>query len=366
MPRLRTSSWAAELRELRAAGDDAPEWIWCRATLRQAFRAAFLDRPEQLRAAAVEVVAATYPHDEADDTALADMVATAMAADELVRDRVLFDCRALLTYLLQRASDELKAHMPSVLAWAVTTQSVYRLEAIELDRLRVTDLVTEEEHTVLHIGAAVGLGTGECVLGRIAPIAAEPGAMFVSRPLHIDETSAVELAEGWQSDDEDDAFFAEYDESGAYDESDHEPVGRRDPLTALGDAIAAGRMPAACTLGAGAMSLGSDLQPHPEDFEQPTSEPSPRVRELMESGLSFMDAQHVGVVEMALTIARVAPDGLPVAALHAAIALSHQGVRDAVRARGSADDAPRWKAISRCVQEPVRGFCLEMASRTAA
>lgn len=345
VPRLATSSWAEELRELEEAGEKAPGWLWCRATLRQAFRSAVLDGQEQLRAAAVAVVAATYPHHDVDETSVVAMIGKAMAADELVRDSVLFDVGALEHYLHTRASAELMARMPLVSSWPLVQRSVYRLGDLEDDRLWVTDLVTREQHTLLHIGAAVGLDPSACVLGRVAPITEQPGSLLVSRPLHVDDRSATELADAWRR-------------AGAGD--------GRDPLPVLSDAVASGRMPGAPALAAGSMCLGSDLQPHPEDFDDDPGEPAPRVRELMESGLSMMDAQHVVVVEMALWIAREVPDVLPVVAAHAAIALSHERVRVAVRTSRAAVHAPDWQLIARCVQEPVRGFCLEMGRSDAA
>jgi hypothetical protein len=120
------------------------------------------------------------------------------------------------------------------------------------------------------------------------------------------------------------------------------------------------------------MSLASDLPPIPvgavdDDTEGDLDEEDgPRVRELVESGLSPMDARHVVVVEMALLTARVTPDLLPVVAAHAAIALAYPRVRDAVRTQGTAADASHWRMIAACVQDPVRRFCLEMAGLDAA
>lgn len=127
-------------------------------------------------------------------------------------------------------------------------------------------------------------------------------------------------------------------------------------------------MPSAPGLGAASLSVVSDPPPllldvAGDDIVSGAEEhDAPRVQELVESGLSLMDAHHVVVVEAALVAARRSPHRLlPVVTTHAADALSSPRVRDVVRARRVAAEAPYWRMIARSVQEPVRRFCLEMA-----
>jgi hypothetical protein len=352
VPRLAQSSWADELEELVAAGTTAPAWLWCRATLAQAYRSVCLDDMETVRVTAASIAAGTYEYQDADQAAMAEMMRHAMAVDEFVRDAVLFDAGALARYLETRASAALLARIPVIKDWARAERSVFELGALEHDTLVVTDLVSGHRHTVLHLGAAAGLAPSDRVLGRLAAIDEEPGQIFVSRPQYVDDVSARRLVRRWSESAEPDAM--------------------RDPFPTLSEAVASGRMPSAPGLWAGAMSLASDLPPVPvgavdDDTEGDLDEEDgPRVRELVESGLSPMDARHVVVVEMALLTARVTPDLLPVVAAHAAIALAYPRVRDAVRTQGTAADAPHWRMIAACVQDPVRRFCLEMAGLDAA
>ena len=348
VPLVGGPGWADEWQELLDAGPDAPGWLWCRAVMRQAYRFVWFDDRELVSWEVAQVLAGTYP-DAGDEHATARMVAQAVGMDELVRDSVLFDRGGLARYLTTRASESLLARMPLVGSWTSAARSVFQIGDVTDDRLTVTDLATRRQHTLLHLGAAVGLEPHACVVGRLAPSGVEPEEMFVSRPLHVDESTAVELAEMWRLGGR---YHPEYAEE-------------RDPLPAIATAVAEGRMPQAPGLLAGSMCLTSDLQPHPEDFAD-ESPPAPRTRELMEAGMSRMDADHVVVVEMALLVAQTTPAALPVAAAHAAIALAHESVREAVRAMRRPDDAAQWARLARCVQEPVRSFCLEMAQGRAA
>lgn len=197
VPDLADSTWAAGLDPLVEAGPGAPTWLWCRAVLAQAYRSAWVDEMDTVRVAAASVVVATYAHEGADDAVKTEMMRQAMVIDELVRDVVLYDGGLLSRYLRTRASAALLARVPMIGEWTGARRSVFELGALEHDTLVVTDLVTGQGHAVLHLGAAAGRRPSERVLGRLAPIAEEPGQIFVSRPQYVDDVTAHLLVRDW-------------------------------------------------------------------------------------------------------------------------------------------------------------------------
>ena len=72
--------------------------------------------------------------------------------------------------------------------------SGYRLVDVQDDQLVAVDLLTSRTVRLLNVGAAWGRDVNTCVIGRLVSTGAEPGLMFESRPLTVDDTTALQVA----------------------------------------------------------------------------------------------------------------------------------------------------------------------------
>lgn len=137
------------------------------------------------------------------------------------------------------------------------------------------------------------------------------------------------------------------------------------------DAAAAGRMPDRPGTRVGTY-LWSDLLVVDEEYEAAMAEdgvgtePAPRIRELMDEGLSRPVAEALGTCELALSVADTgSAASLAVLASHAGYNLTATEVLAAARTHCTPPgSAPGWRAIAACLQEPQRSACLDLA-RTA-
>lgn len=327
-----------DLAHLARLGDQAPGWLVSRWVVRQAYHWMLLSEDPRAEAAVRMVLAATYElPDDLNARRLRELGTQAAATDWLVPELAVHAHCGLADFLEVRAEAPLLARASRIAGWVEAPLAVYRYQGLRAEGITVTALGSGSTCEVLHLGCTTGVAPDATVLGRLVQIDVDPGWVFERRPLEIDEQTARDLVPALRSAD---------------------PV---DWLWTLAEAIADGRQPYA--LGrAGSPPLGSDVVPDPP-ARVGDAEPAGRIRDLMTAGLDRTVAEAVGTCEVALLLAEVAPDVLPVAASHAAVGLSHPVVFEAARKHSTGPaNAAGWTAIATCVPEPVRGLCRHLAA----
>ena len=123
-----------------------------------------------------------------------DFVDQVIAADWVCAQLTTYDLGGLDAFLTERASPALTAASVGADGWPLATMSGYRLVDVQDDQLVAVDLLTSRTVRLLNVGAAWERDVNTCVIGRLAPTGAEPGLMFESRPLTVDDTTALQVA----------------------------------------------------------------------------------------------------------------------------------------------------------------------------
>ena len=327
-----------DLRILRALADDVPSWAWSRWICRQAHRWLLFEVDPRVRDAVIQTLATVYTDLDAlslDDPDKMLEVGTALAVtNRVTAELMLYELGGLQDFLDCRAMAELLGRADAMRPWAASSIGGYRLVDVRDDTIELADLTGGSRVDVLNIGAATRLWCGATVIGRLVPISTAPGLMFTSRPLHVDEQTALEVAR---------AEGLEW-------------------LTAVYDAVMAGRLPE----GFGVReptSLMSDVVPDPLTDDEVGDEELPgRVMDLVHAGLSLDVANAVATCEVALTVAEVAPDGLGACAPHAALCLLHDVVFEAALEHCTSPDREQpWRRLARSMAEPARSRCQRLA-----
>ena len=329
--RVRGAGHERHLAEMVRLGDSAPAWAWSRLTVGAAYRWALVNADPRTDRAVIEVYAATY----LDVRKLSRTLGTSIAAcDELVSDLVVFDFGVLQSYLDVCAGPRLLEAAAGVGEWAVSTPSVYRLGGLSGDRLAVWDGVSGEQLEVLHTGEAMGTARDEWVLGRVVPDGAG-GQVFASRPVSVGASAgrllrhAIRTGGDWQA-----------------------------RMRALYTAIRGGELESRPGWRAGAFGLtfGGSLRDNDAWHRVGPMPPSPRIRELMDEGMSQQTAEHLGVLEYALEIVRLdLPGAVEMVAQHAAIALKWPEVREqAARRYVAAEHRDAWLQLGGCLPQHAR------------
>ena len=91
-------------------------------------------------------------------------------------------------------------------------------------------------------------------------------------------------------------------------------------------------------------------------------EPAGRTKDLMDAGLSRDTAEAVGVCEVALIAAEVAPKGLIACGPHVATVIVEPAVFEAAMEHCTTREKRiGWERIADAVPEPARGRCLALA-----
>jgi hypothetical protein len=325
---------------LARLGDHTPSWTVGRWVVQQAYRWMLLNADPRVDDAVRLTLVATHDFPlEIGREELYELGNRVAGCDWICEEIALYASHGLADFLDVKAGPELLSRAGPVERWPHIPLASYRYGALEADTLTVRDWRSGANQCVLHLGCVTGAEPDAPVLGRIVPIPEAPGQMFERRPLEVDEATAKAVARA----------------------STEDPLAW---LWELSTAIEEGRMPHRPGVGT-RTPVWSDVVPEgPSELDD--SEPAGRVQDLMTAGVPRAVAEAVGTCELALVVAKVAPDALPVAACHAALALTHPAVLDAVRryACGS-ETAEGWRAIAACVAEPTRAACRALAEQAA-
>lgn len=336
----------AYLEHLDRLGDDAPEWLIGRWLRKQAYGWMLHQQDPRVTVAAKY---ATLTHG-VPDLCPSEMRAwwdeyapRVVASDALCHHFAVHDLGGFADFLESAASPGLIARAGRVREWPGAPLRVYELREVDGDVLVVRDHATGRDHRTLHVGAGVGNGPGDLLLGCLVPVDTAPGEMFVTRPILIDPVTADNLVE-------------------VLDEDDPLPL-----CFVLARAADGGRMLSRPGT-RDRTQLWSDIIDEPDEVHPTGDDDVPgRVRELMDAGLHVSVAEALCTCELALELPTVVPGAVEIVAQHAAYNLAQPVVYDAARRfLTRPGDAEGWEAIARCVPEPSRTQCLELAALSRA
>lgn len=358
LPDVGPSPQLADLLELQWLGDSAPSWALARWLTRQAHRRLLFDVDPRIRECVIVTTVVMYP-----DIDLAGLppdsifeVGTWLATQSWVCCQLLvYEYGGLEDFLREHAAPRLVERAGDVREWAGARMGGYRFEDFDGRHLVITDLADGSTLRVLNLGAGNELGSGACAIGRVVP--GSDGPMFESRPLAVPEVTAHEVARAERL----------VNQSGPMPTRCTIP---ERPLPAwaevLADQVLQGRLDSWCDRGL-ATGLTTDLVPEglrsSDGPELEDVEDTPRMRELLATGLSPVVANAVGVCEVALIAAGVSGgQGAAVVAPHVAACLIVPGVVEAAAAHCAApDQETAWRALAAALVGPARERALEVA-----
>ena len=192
------NSHRAMLRQLVELGEAVPSWGHARWILEQVTRwitAATVSSHRLGREGAIQAAHSVgldprRPH----GFRVEEFCGLLLGHDWIYRQLVVFEFYGLQDFLELEAGPELVARAGPVHAWAESVMGGFRFEGDGGGRARFTDLSTGTGIDVLDIGCSGQLRIGDCALGRVVPIDAEPGLMFESLPLPVSADVATRVA----------------------------------------------------------------------------------------------------------------------------------------------------------------------------
>jgi hypothetical protein len=311
------------LYEIVDLAEHAPGWVWSRWITGQAYRWMLAEEDQRVNDAVAQTIVVSYPDLDLDRPMGLETgeFATRLAASHWMCGQLAtYEYGGLADFLDLRAGPFLERRADQVREWASALMNGYRLGRVVEDRIALTDLRTGDPREALNIGALAERPDGTCVLGRLVPIAADPGWMFESRPVTVPEDTAAAAAS-----------LVTVDEPAAW-------------VCAVGDACRAGVLAPEISA-AWATPLSCDLVP-----------------DSWVGGPGVDVESAVGACEVAVLAARVSPVSIERTAAHVTTALMNSRVfAEMRRSCPSADDADIWQRLAGCTPEPVRGRCLELA-----
>lgn len=330
------------LREIADLGEDAPGWLYSRWCVDQAYRWMLLNADPRTDDTIRMVLVATHL-DQVDrlfddPRAFTEYGTIVAVGDWLARQLCVYTSGGLLDFLDARAEPQLLARTDQVRAWAQAPLGVYRLEERRGSVLVLRDLVHDSQTEVMNLGA-FNERDADHVLGRVVPISQPPFRMFDSRPVSLDQQTAVETAVAMRGPD---------------------PFGW---LDALSLAREDGRLVRGFSCHQTTL-FSSDLVPEFPTYDPRPTEPTPRMCELLDAGLSEYAVNGVMVAEVALIAATVSDESAAVVASHLSAVLVDSRIFAAVLTHCTAPEHEEaWRTLAACTVSPVRDRCREIAER---
>lgn len=340
----------AHLDELVDLGDETPSWALARWVSHQAYRWMLVEKDPRTDDAVLTVMAVCYPDVDLDrplGLSLGEFGTRIMASEWIAQQLAVYEELGLDDFLDVKIHESLRARCGPVHRWPGTHLGGYRIDGTERGMLQLTDLRDGRRRTALDLGATSDRGPGCTVLGRLVPIDADPGCFFESRPLDVDQDTAIGVARS---------------------------EGVDEWLSVLHRARVAGRLPLHFSQKS-ATPLTSDIVPvdgwagscSTDGDGHPARPKAPAILELEEAGLDPLRANNIGVCDVALMVATMAPEALSAVGSSLQAVLTDRRTFEAARVHRTAPQyAAAWRALAGVVPEPVRSRCLDLADRATA
>ncbi len=335
------------LADLIDLGDDAPSWALARWASLQAYRWMLHERDPRTDNAVITTMLACYPDVDLDrplGLSFTEFGTRLASGDWITRQIAVYEADGLADFLDVKIGDGLLARCGPLATWPESELGGYRLRPGRDGFLDVRDLRDGSRLQVLDIGALNDRSPGCTVLGRVVPIDVEPGYLFESRPIDVDDETALGVARA---------------------------DGPEEWLPVLDEGRRSGRLPLFFSRNE-ATPLTSDLVPR-DGWGQTCShdlEPSarsmpqaPGLLDLQDQGLDSLRANNIGVCDVALMAIEVAPDAASTVANHVQAVLVDRATFEAAKVhRTRPEHAEGWAVLAGAVPEPVRSRCLELAA----
>lgn len=363
---------ALDLLELVDLGEQTPPWAYSRWIARQAHRWLGAMNDPSLRDCLVRATTCTRAdlgvfdppwlppfdpdtydpeRDEPDMDWAQEVLAREFVTNWVAFQLCVYESGGMEDFLGRVASPRLIGLADQPRAWASARLGAYAYGRLERDTLTVLDLRSGQRTKVLHIGAASEVPEATTVLGRLVPIAQEPGLMFESRPLVVDPTTARAVADGL------------------------EEAETHDWTETLWDAVSAGRLDTDFAA-VGFTPLTSDLlHGLPDDdggaravaADQLEPEDAARVRVLKAAGLSEATADGVRACEIVLEHVDRGPQTAPAVAAIVAQYLADDRVYEALLVHCTQPrQAAGWARCEPCLLAHLRPRCRVLVNTCAS
>lgn len=337
----------AHLADLIDLDDDAPSWALARWASLQAYRWMLHERDPRTDNAVMTTILACYSDVDLDrplGLSFTEFGTRLASGDWITRQIAVYEADGLADFLDVKIGDGLLSRCGPLAAWPESELGGYRLRPGRDEFLDVRDLRDGSRRQVLDIGALTDRPRGCTVLGRLVPIDVEPGYFFESRPITVDDDTAIGVA---RSD------------------------GPEEWLGVLEEGRRSGRLPLYFS-SSEATPLTSDLVPQSgwgrtcsseRDQSGSSISRAPALLELQAQGLDSLRANNIGVCDVALLAIELAPEAVATVANHVQAVLVDRATFEAAKVhRTRPEDAEGWAVLAGAVPEPVRSRCLELAA----
>ena len=188
------------MTQLAGLAEEMTPWMWARWAAYQCTRADSLrhESGHILRAALEYTVEMFYPDrlEEAYAAGADPVPLVAHLAGEgwLFHQLCTFEMGGLQEFLDTLAAGRLAQEAALARSWVGARMGGYRLVRADAGGLRVHDLRADREVALLDLGAAVHADADGWMLGRLVASGTTPALMFDTRPIAIDERTALAVA----------------------------------------------------------------------------------------------------------------------------------------------------------------------------
>ena len=189
----------AVLCQLAETVDDLPDWAWARWAVYTCGRQGSGDMDAERHVRAMErtllSVHADVCHCVTPEGKPAELfVAEVIGTDWVYRQLRTYEYGGLAAFLHGSAGLRLQTRGEQARHWPDEPMRAYRVDERAEPGLVVTDVGSGEELAVLDLGTNLLTHPGGHLIGRLVPIAEEPGLVFESPPLPVDDETAYEVA----------------------------------------------------------------------------------------------------------------------------------------------------------------------------
>ncbi len=202
VPMFRHSAHRALLAQLADLSEEMTPWLWARWAAYQCTRVEDPDTLGQLTSRlALDYTVRMFHADalsrawEVGDDPV-KLLARTVGEDWAYHQVCTFELRGLEVFLDSMADGRLAEGCALAREWVGGTMSGYRVEATGPVGLVVRDLAEDRSVELLDLGAGLLVETGGWAIGRLVPSGTTPELMFDTRPLPVDEQTAVAAATG--------------------------------------------------------------------------------------------------------------------------------------------------------------------------
>ncbi len=195
--RVQGSTHLAHLAELIDLGEEAPSWALARWASYQAYLWLLHEKDQRTDDAVLQTIAACYLDVDLDrplGLSFTEFGTRLAAGNWITRQLAVYDSGGLSDFLDVKIGDRLLSRCGPLAGWARTQLGGYRLRQASDGFLDVRDLRDGARLKALDLGALADRRSGCAVLGRLVPIDVEPGLFFESRPLVVDDETALGVA----------------------------------------------------------------------------------------------------------------------------------------------------------------------------